>query len=176
MCDCIANRCSSSQFRLILTEAQTTWDAAQRTGSRGIFVWESTDLVKWTNERLVQVEDKTAGMVWAPEAIWDANKGQYLVHWASKFYAASDTGHTGSPSNIKIRFACMQSLSFYAIWSPAIRLGSGTTLSEPHFSCELSKTISMACCQAFTNQVKQTPATSRPSAHQQPISTTPPPT
>lgn len=110
MCDCIANRSSSSQFRLILTEAQTTWDAAQRTGSRGIFVWESTDLVKWTNERLVQVEDKTAGMVWAPEAIWDANKGQYLVHWASKFYAASDTGHTGSPSNIKIRFACMPSL------------------------------------------------------------------
>lgn len=48
-------------------------------------------------------------MVWAPEAIWDANKGQYLVHWASKFYAASDTGHTGTPSNIKIRFACMQS-------------------------------------------------------------------
>lgn len=99
----------------ILTEAQTTWDAAQRTGSRGIFVWESTDLVKWTNERLVQVEDKTAGMVWAPEAIWDANKGQYLVHWASKFYAASDTGHTGSPSNIKIRFACMQPLPFCAI-------------------------------------------------------------
>lgn len=98
-----------SSIGSILTEAQTTWDAAQRTGSRGIFVWESTDLINWKNERLVQVEDKTAGMVWAPEAIWDANKGQYLVHWASKFYAASDTGHTGTPSNIKIRFACMQS-------------------------------------------------------------------
>lgn len=72
-------------------------------------MWESTDLISWKNERLVQVEDKTAGMVWAPEAIWDASKGQYLVHWASKFYAASDTGHTGTPSNIKIRFACMQS-------------------------------------------------------------------
>lgn len=72
-------------------------------------MWESTDLIKWTSERLVQVEDKTAGMVWAPEAIWDANKGQYLVHWASKFYAASDTAHTGTPSNIKIRFACKHS-------------------------------------------------------------------
>lgn len=98
-----------SNIVLILTTVQTTWDAAQRTGSRGIFVWESTDLINWTNERLVQVEDKTAGMVWAPEALWDANKGQYLVHWASKFYAASDSGHTGTPSNIKIRFACMQS-------------------------------------------------------------------
>lgn len=76
-------------------------------------MWESTDLINWKNERLVQVEDKTAGMVWAPEAIWDANKGQYLVHWASKFYAASDTAHTGTPSNIKIRFACKQ--SFYCV-------------------------------------------------------------
>ncbi|KAK4103241.1 glycoside hydrolase family 43 protein [Parathielavia hyrcaniae] len=77
---------------------------AQRTGSRGIFVWESTDLINWGNERLVVVEEATAGMVWAPEAIWDPAKGRYLVHWASKFYATSDPGHTGSPSNIRIRY------------------------------------------------------------------------
>jgi hypothetical protein len=59
----------------ILTSGQTSWDAAQRTGSRGIFVWESTDLINWGNERLVVVEDATAGMVWAPEAIWDPAKG-----------------------------------------------------------------------------------------------------
>jgi hypothetical protein len=47
-----------------LTLRQTTWDASQRTGSRGIFVWESTDLINWGNERLVVVEDATAGMVW----------------------------------------------------------------------------------------------------------------
>lgn len=62
----------------ILTPWQTSWDAAQRTGSRGIFVWESTDLVNWGNERLVVVEDPTAGMVWAPEAIWDPAKGMAL--------------------------------------------------------------------------------------------------
>ncbi|KAF2733390.1 hypothetical protein EJ04DRAFT_605660 [Polyplosphaeria fusca] len=84
---------------------KTTWDAAQRTGSRGIFVWESTDLINWTNERLVTVEDATAGMVWAPSAIWDAEKGQYLVHWASKFYPTSDPQHKGSPSAIRIRYA-----------------------------------------------------------------------
>ncbi|KAK4200836.1 hypothetical protein QBC40DRAFT_66856 [Triangularia verruculosa] len=84
---------------------RTTWDAAQRTGSRGIFVWESTDLINWTGERLVTVEDATAGMVWAPEAIWDPAKGQYLVHWASKFYPTSDPHHTGNPSNIKMRYA-----------------------------------------------------------------------
>ncbi|KAI1847533.1 hypothetical protein JX265_000784 [Neoarthrinium moseri] len=88
-----------------LNIGKTNWDAAQRTGSRGIFVWESTDLVNWNNERLVTVEESTAGMVWAPEAIWDPSKNQYFVHWASKFYSSSDTKHTGTPSNIRIRYA-----------------------------------------------------------------------
>lgn len=51
------------------------------------------------------MEDATAGMVWAPDAIWDAEKSQYLVHWASKFYPTSDPRHTGSPSAIRIRYA-----------------------------------------------------------------------
>ncbi|EHA48891.1 hypothetical protein MGG_00570 [Pyricularia oryzae 70-15] len=85
--------------------AKTTWDLAQRNGSRGIFVWESTDLVNWQNERLVTVEDDTAGMVWAPEALWDPLMQQYMVHWASKFYPASDPGHTGAPSHTVIRYA-----------------------------------------------------------------------
>lgn len=88
-----------------LNIAETTWDASQRTGSRGIFVWESSDLVTWTNERLVTVEDETAGMVWAPSAIFDADKGEYFVHWASKFYPTSDPQHTGAPSSIRMRYA-----------------------------------------------------------------------
>ncbi|KAK2037938.1 arabinosidase [Colletotrichum somersetense] len=84
---------------------KTTWDASQRQGSRGIFVWDSTDLVNWGNERFVVVEDASAGMVWAPDAIWDPAKGQYLVHWASKFYAASDPDHTGAPGCTVIRYA-----------------------------------------------------------------------
>lgn len=88
-----------------LNIAKTTWDASQRTGSRGIFVWESTDLINWTSERLVVVEDATAGMVWAPAAIWDEAKGQYAVFWASKFYPTSDPNHTGTPSAIRIRTA-----------------------------------------------------------------------
>jgi hypothetical protein len=84
---------------------KTTWDASQRTGSLAIFIWESTDLVTWTNERLVTVEDPTAGMVWAPSAIFDTQKGQYLVHWASRFYPTSDPKHTGPSSANRIRYA-----------------------------------------------------------------------
>jgi hypothetical protein len=57
-----------------LTSDQTTWDASQRKGSQSIHIWESTDLINWGTERLVKVEDD-AGMVWAPDAIWDPSKG-----------------------------------------------------------------------------------------------------
>ncbi|KAI0310966.1 arabinosidase [Amylostereum chailletii] len=81
------------------------WGQAVTHGSRGIIVWESTDLVNWGSERLVTVANSSAGMVWAPEAIWDSNKGQYLVHWSSRYYANSDTNHTGTAGLDTIMYA-----------------------------------------------------------------------
>ncbi|WP_281495544.1 family 43 glycosylhydrolase [Isoptericola sp. S6320L] len=75
------------------------WDAAQRQGSKSIMVWESTDLVNWTDQRLVQVSPDTAGNTWAPEAYYDESIGAYVVFWASKLYAADDPDHTGSSYN-----------------------------------------------------------------------------
>lgn len=46
-----------------------------------------------------------AGMVWAPGAIWYPAKGQYLVHWAFKFYSPSDTAHTSATGPEQIRYA-----------------------------------------------------------------------
>lgn len=75
------------------------WDAAQRTGSKSIMVWESTDLVNWTDQRLVKVSPDTAGNTWAPEAYYDHGLGAYVVFWASKIYAEDDPNHTGSTYN-----------------------------------------------------------------------------
>src|SRR6478609_6132216 len=75
------------------------WDASQRTGSKSIMVWESTDLVNWTDQRLVKVSPETAGNTWAPEAYYDESIGAYVVFWASKLYAEDDPGHTGSSYN-----------------------------------------------------------------------------
>ncbi|KAL4924271.1 glycoside hydrolase family 43 protein [Aspergillus undulatus] len=75
----------------------TNWGDASSTGSRAIFVWESTDLISWTDERLVTVEGETAGMAWAPDAIWDEEQGQYFVHWAAQLFAEDDPEHTGEP-------------------------------------------------------------------------------
>jgi uncharacterized protein YjdB len=75
------------------------WDAAQRTGSKSIMVWESTDLVNWGEGRLVKVSPDTAGNTWAPEAYYDDTIGAYVVFWASKLYAADDPNHTGGTYN-----------------------------------------------------------------------------
>ncbi|MFS8097503.1 family 43 glycosylhydrolase [Lentzea alba] len=91
------------KFYLLATDLKINggngWDAAQRTGSRSIMVWESTDLRNWSRQRSVQVSPPTAGNTWAPEAHWDAKRGTYVVYWASKLYAENDPGHTGNSYN-----------------------------------------------------------------------------
>ncbi|GAB2738295.1 family 43 glycosylhydrolase [Streptomyces bullii] len=76
-----------------------SWDHVQRHGSKSIMVWESTDLVHWTDQRLVKVAPDNAGNTWAPEAYWDDELGAYVVFWASKLYAADDPDHKGSTYN-----------------------------------------------------------------------------
>lgn len=91
------------RFFLIATDLSIgrngDWDRSQRTGSRYLEVWESTDLKTWSEQRHVLVSPPTAGNTWAPEAYWDAELKQYVVFWASKLYAESDTNHTGNTYN-----------------------------------------------------------------------------
>ncbi|VXB56048.1 Beta-xylosidase [Aeromicrobium sp. 9AM] len=87
------------KFYLIATDLDidaTDWDTSQRKGSKYLEVWESTDLVNWSEQRHVKVSPDTAGNTWAPEAYWSDELGSYVVFWASKLYAESDTNHTGS--------------------------------------------------------------------------------
>ncbi|MFF7542118.1 family 43 glycosylhydrolase [Streptomyces canus] len=93
------------KFFLIATDLRMyknssgSWDDVQRHGSKSVMIWESTDLVHWTDQRLVKVAPDNAGNTWAPEAYWDRDLGEYVVFWASKLYADDDPGHTGSTYN-----------------------------------------------------------------------------
>lgn len=60
------------------------WGRAVTRGSKSIVIWESSNLVKWSEPRLVQVAPDDAGCTWAPEAVYDEEAGDYLVFWASK--------------------------------------------------------------------------------------------
>ena len=45
------------------------------TGSHYMMIWESEDLVNWSEQRMVKVAPKTGGNTWAPEAIYDPATG-----------------------------------------------------------------------------------------------------
>jgi len=74
-------------FYLIATDLSMhytkDWKKAVREGSRAIIIWESTDLVTWSQPRRVEVAPPDAGCTWAPEAVYDEERGDYLVYWAS---------------------------------------------------------------------------------------------
>jgi hypothetical protein len=72
------------------------WDAWRRHGSRDIVVWRSTDLVTWSEPWSLEVAPPTAGMAWAPEALHDAGRGEFLVFWSSALYDADDEEHRGA--------------------------------------------------------------------------------
>ncbi len=60
------------------------WISCQESGSRGIVVWESADIVNWSDARLVEIAPPDAGCAWAAESVFDDEKGMYMVFWASK--------------------------------------------------------------------------------------------
>ena len=64
------------------------WKRAQQGGSKSIVIWESEDLVHWSEPRLAPVAAADAGCTWAPEAVYDEETRDYLLFWASK--TASD--------------------------------------------------------------------------------------
>ncbi len=73
------------------------WGRSQTWGSQSLLVWESNDLVNWSDARLVEVSPDTAGNTWAPEAFWDPERQYYVVFWASKIY--DDETHSNSTYN-----------------------------------------------------------------------------
>ncbi|KAH6880517.1 family 43 glycoside hydrolase [Thelonectria olida] len=109
-----------------------SWDWATRQGSRGIVVWSSSDLVNWSASSLRTVEGSTAGMVWAPSAVWDDATQQFYVFWSSRLYASSDTAHTGTAGLDRIRYATTK--DFVTFSAPADYLApSGTPLIDQEF-------------------------------------------
>lgn len=53
-------------------------------GSQNIVVWESDDLLHWSDARLEKVAPDDGGCYWAPECIWDKEKGAFMVFGASR--------------------------------------------------------------------------------------------
>ncbi|UUU26461.1 family 43 glycosylhydrolase [Streptomyces sp. DSM 40750] len=101
------------------------WDASQRTGSKSIMVWESTDLVNWTDQRLVKVSPDSAGNTWAPEAYYDEKLGEYVVFWASKLY--DNEAHSGDTYN---RMMYATTRDFHTFSEPKVWVDRGYSVID----------------------------------------------
>ncbi|MGW1672421.1 glycoside hydrolase family 43 protein [Streptomyces sp. NPDC002324] len=72
-----------------------TWSQSINNGSRNLVVWESSDLVTWSQPWLLNV----AGAIpdgrnaWAPEAIWNPETNDYVLYWATNVPLNGATKH-----------------------------------------------------------------------------------
>ncbi|WP_329046164.1 family 43 glycosylhydrolase [Amycolatopsis sp. NBC_01488] len=155
------------KFYLLATDlriyAGRGWDAAQRTGSRSIMVWESTDLAHWSRQRSVQVSPPTAGNTWAPEASWDAQRGTYVVYWASKLYAENDPNHTGDSYNRMMYATTRDFVTFSApqVWNdPGYSVIDSTVVKDQgtyyRFTKDERNNTSSTPCSKFITEEKST--------------------
>lgn len=83
----------AEKYYIIATDLLTTsgsWDDFANRGSRSLLVWESVDLINWTDERLVEVGIPGAGCVWAPEAVYCKEKQMWFVFFASNVREEGD--------------------------------------------------------------------------------------
>lgn len=76
------------KFYLIATDLNTNdggnWTAWSMRGSKSLIIWESVDLVNWSEPWKLKVADENIGCAWAPECIFDDTTGEYLLYFAGK--------------------------------------------------------------------------------------------
>lgn len=76
------------KFYLIATDLciyeDGDWWKAQTSGSKSVMFWESTDLITWSEQQMLTINNKTAGCTWAPEMYYDETTGEYMIFWASR--------------------------------------------------------------------------------------------
>lgn len=71
-----------------------SWEEISRRGSKCLSVWESENLVDWSEQRLVRLGDEDYGCLWAPDVIYDRERKEFMLHWSSS-HRSNDYGTKG---------------------------------------------------------------------------------
>ena len=86
-----------SKFYLIGTDLKIygsyDWNRAQVDSSQSIMIWESSDLINWSEQRMVRVAPEGAGCTFAPEAIYNDKTEEYVIFWSSTIPKKDDKLH-----------------------------------------------------------------------------------
>ncbi len=64
-----------------------SWENIITHGSRDLAHWVSDDLIHWSEEEMFSVGEDGIGCVWAPDVLYDAEHGDFILHWSSPVLA-----------------------------------------------------------------------------------------
>ena len=70
------------------------WSAISHNGSKCLAMWESENLVHWSAQRLAPLGNENFGCLWAPDAFYDPEREDYVLHWSST-HASNGFGNMG---------------------------------------------------------------------------------
>lgn len=98
------------RFHLLATDLRVwrpegpDWHRYRHAGSRDLVVWDSDDLIHWSDPRYVRVAPEGAGMAWAPESTFDPISGDFLVYFSAGLAddAPQDRPGVTGPSRIMV--------------------------------------------------------------------------
>ena len=103
--DCTIIRCErDGKYRIFATDLSLAynfrskyhfhWPTVARNGSKCLSMWESEDLVHWSEQRLIQLGNEDFGCLWAPDVFYDPQQEDYVLHWSSS-HASNGFGNMG---------------------------------------------------------------------------------
>lgn len=103
--DCTIIRCKTDgKYRIFATDLSLAynfrhkyhfdWPTVSRNGSKNLALWESEDLVNWSEQRLLLLGDEDFGCLWAPDVFYDPKGEDYVLHWSSS-HRHNDFGNMG---------------------------------------------------------------------------------
>ena len=92
--DCTIIRCEKDgKYRIFATDLSLAynfrnkyhfdWPTVSHNGSKYLAMWESEDLVNWSEQRMLPLGDEDFGCLWAPDVFYDPEKEDYVLHWSS---------------------------------------------------------------------------------------------
>lgn len=125
------------KFYMIATDLKVAglaggFTTAQISGSKYIEVWESDDLVNWSEQRHVKVSSDFAGNTWAPEAYWDEELDTFVVFWASNLYPTTNVADRTGVTYNRMMYATTDDFVTFSdakVWSD-VRRGNGLGLID----------------------------------------------
>lgn len=92
--DCTVIRCKTDgKYRIFATDLSLAynfknkyhfhWPTVAQNGSKCLSIWESEDLIHWSEQRLIALGNEDFGCLWAPDVFYDPQKDDYVLHWSS---------------------------------------------------------------------------------------------